>query len=191
MRLATWLAESAVLAGSVVFATFTGCGGSNSTSPPPGDDGGDDATTDATSMDTGMGMDSTKAVCGDGVVEGLEQCDDGAKNGTAGDGCTSDCNWVCASDGGMPSCNTGDICTGAGVCTAMHTCVDGTPPEAGTACGTGMICRNQACSPGVCGDGIVTSPEECDDGSKNGTAGEGGAIDLNVVCPADTAARGS
>ncbi len=32
--------------------------------------------------------------CGNGVVESGEQCDDGAKNGTAGDACSSSCNSI-------------------------------------------------------------------------------------------------
>ena len=186
MRLATWLAGSAVIAGGVVFASFTGCGGSSNSLAPSSDGGGDDGS-DATSQDSSM--DATKPMCGDGVVAGLEQCDDGAKNGTAGDPCTSDCTWVCASDGGQPSCNTGDICTGAGTCTAQHTCVTGTAPEAGTSCGTGMICRNMTCAMAVCGDGIVTSPEECDDGSNNGKAGDGCNSSCMWVCVATVPAR--
>jgi cysteine-rich repeat protein len=184
MRLASWLAVSAVVAGGVVFASFTGCGGSsNSITSPQGDGGGSDAT----STDSGT-MDATKAMCGDGVVEAPEQCDDGAKNGTAGDPCTSDCNWVCSSDGGT-SCNNSDPCTGAATCTANHTCMTGTPPPDGTACGTGMICRNNACSPAVCGDGFVTPPEECDDGSKNGTAGDGCTSNCMFVCVANIPSR--
>ncbi len=34
-----------------------------------------------------------KPVCGDTVVDAGEQCDDGAANGTAGDGCSSTCQW--------------------------------------------------------------------------------------------------
>ncbi len=186
MRLASWVAVSALVTGGVVFAAFTGCGGSSSSLAPSSDGGGDDGS-DATSQDSSM--DATKAMCGNGAVEGLEQCDDGAKNGTAGDSCTSDCTWVCASDGGQPSCNTGDICTGAGTCTAQHTCVTGAAPEAGTSCGTGMICRNMTCAMAVCGDGIVTSPEECDDGSKNGTAGDGCNSSCMWVCLATVPAR--
>jgi cysteine-rich repeat protein len=36
----------------------------------------------------GVGM----ATCGNGVVEGAEQCDDGKANGTANDPCTAFCN---------------------------------------------------------------------------------------------------
>lgn len=48
------------------------------------------STTDTSSTDTGSGTDTdTGAVCGNGIVEGGEECDDG--NATAGDGCTPDC----------------------------------------------------------------------------------------------------
>ena len=32
--------------------------------------------------------------CGDGIVNGPEQCDDGPKNGTQGDGCSATCTTV-------------------------------------------------------------------------------------------------
>ena len=36
---------------------------------------------------------SAAAICGDGIVEPGEQCDDGALNGTPGDGCSSECRY--------------------------------------------------------------------------------------------------
>src|SRR5579859_3202897 len=36
----------------------------------------------------------SNAVCGNGMKEGSEQCDDGAKNGTMGDGCSTMCTLV-------------------------------------------------------------------------------------------------
>jgi fibro-slime domain-containing protein len=35
-----------------------------------------------------------KSACGDGVVAPNEECDDGAKNGQPGDGCSADCKWI-------------------------------------------------------------------------------------------------
>jgi len=36
---------------------------------------------------------SVLAICGDGIVEPGEECDDGALNGTPGDGCSSECRY--------------------------------------------------------------------------------------------------
>ena len=44
-------------------------------------------------------------VCGDGVIEGNEQCDDGAANGTTGSSCTSTCTIVQA----QPVCGDGHV----------------------------------------------------------------------------------
>ncbi|HDP73556.1 MAG TPA: DUF4215 domain-containing protein, partial [Candidatus Woesearchaeota archaeon] len=75
------------------------------------------------------------AVCGDGVIEGDEQCDDG--NTLDGDGCSSTCEvesgWLC-SPSFLPSIILDEP---AG------------PSE---------------CSP-VCGDGFIIGDEECDDGN--------------------------
>jgi cysteine-rich repeat protein len=177
-----WLAGLVAAAGAVAFVPFTGCGGSNGNgAPPTGDDAGDD---DATTMD------ATAAVCGNGVVETGEDCDDGSKNGAPGDPCERDCTWACTPGtvNGDKKCNDGEPCNGTESCSAGHTCTPGTPLGDGTACGTGGdggtggICRSQVCSPAVCGDGFVTPPEECDDGSKNGAAGDGCNVSCMFVC---------
>jgi cysteine-rich repeat protein len=150
------------------------------------DDGGtsDDAATGPTS--------DAAAFCGDGIVNGAEQCDDGAANGTPGDGCTNSCTWVCIQGDpklGDPACNDGNPCNGTETCLATHACAPGTPPPSGTACGTGEICDNQLCAPAVCGDGIVTAPEECDDGSANGSATDGCTKSCTFVCVATDPTR--
>jgi cysteine-rich repeat protein len=169
-----WLAVAVAMAGVITFGAFTGCGGSSPTNitTDGGDDTGDDATT---------------AVCGDGIVEPPEQCDQGAANGS-GQGCNSDCTWTCTAPDNGP-CNSGDPCKGSATCTATHTCMPGSPPDAGASCGTGKICRNDTCSPAVCGDGIVTPPEECDDGSLNGTSGDGCNSSCMFVCVSTDPAR--
>jgi hypothetical protein len=58
-------------------------------------------------------------VCGDGVVQAGEDCDDGPGNGQPGDCCSSDCKFApqgtrCADDG--DPC-TSDACNGTGTCT--------------------------------------------------------------------------
>ena len=179
-----WIGVVMIAAGGVVLgAPFAGCGGGNGGTPASGNDaGGDDATTG--------GDDASKKVCGNSVVETGEDCDDGSKNGSAGDPCNADCTWVCAAGtvNGDSKCNDGEPCNGTETCGSNHLCVPGTPLGDGTACGSGGdagisgLCRMKVCSPAVCGDGYVTAPEECDDGSKNGTAGDGCDSSCRFVC---------
>ncbi len=83
------------------------------------------------------------AVCGNGVVDLSESCDDGNTDDT--DACTSRCQLATCGDGfveaGVEACDDGnqfdnDSCT-------------------------------SACTPPVCGDGIVNGSEECDDGNSD------------------------
>jgi cysteine-rich repeat protein len=55
--------------------------------PESGDD--DDGSSDASADSTGASTGTTPADCGDGEVQGVEQCDDG--NETPGDGCEPGC----------------------------------------------------------------------------------------------------
>jgi len=93
-------------------------------------------------------------VCGDGVTEGAETCDDG--NTSNGDGCSLACTvepgFTCT---GAPSaCAT--VC-GDGVVAGTEECDDGNQ-NSGDACA--------ACADAFCGDGIVElGVEECDDGN--------------------------
>jgi cysteine-rich repeat protein len=176
-----------------------GCGGSGNglagapdgslEASAPGSDGGGItpiADSGGTSEDAPTTSSDGAAVCGDGVVEGNEECDDGTSNGSVGDPCTTSCQWVCIQGNptrGDSACNTsGNACLGTATCQANHTCQPGTPLPTGTSCGTGEICNNQLCAQAVCGDGIVTPPEECDDGSNNGTAGDGCTKSCTFVC---------
>lgn len=86
-----------------------------------------------------------QGVCGDGILEGQEECDDG--NTSPGDGCDGNCR----SEGG-PGCGNGTLDDGEG-------CDDGNL-NSGDGCSAG-------CSPEFCGDGIVQAGlgEECDDGN--------------------------
>ncbi len=112
-------------------------------------------------------------VCGDGVIEGGEACDDG--NGDPTDGCTNACQVATCSDGvlhqGTEQCDTGgqtDICDAN--CTTAY-CGDGTTnPARGEVCDDGGFtdtCDND-CTFNECGDGITNLPggEECDDGNQ-------------------------
>ncbi len=83
-------------------------------------------------------------ICGNGVVDPGEQCDDG--NTSSGDCCTANCEIVaagtlCPGDGN--EC-TADTCDGLGAC--VHDPLDG------TACDDGVFCNGtELCSIGACG----------------------------------------
>jgi cysteine-rich repeat protein len=113
------------------------------------------------------GVGGNGPTCGDGVVDPSEQCDDGMNNGTPNDPCTAFCNWRCSADA---TCDDKNPCNGAETCT-NHVCAPGTAPADGTSCGSGMLCHGGSCDAAKCGDGIVTPPEECDDG--NNVNGDG------------------
>jgi len=114
------------------------------------------------------------AICGDGVVEGTESCDDGGT--AAGDGCDPTCNfepgYVCT---GSPSVCVPDC--GDGMIVGAETCDDG-GTAAGDGCsatctiesGYGCMGAPSTCAP-VCGDGMIVGAETCDDGGT--AAGDG------------------
>jgi fibro-slime domain-containing protein len=119
------------------------------------------------------------AYCGDGIVQTSlsETCDDG--NAVPGDGCSGLCQtepgylcstpgqpcvnqWVCGNGKVDPgeSCDDGNT-TGGDGCRANCTVEPGwTCPKA--ADGTGGACKQVQ---NVCGDAILSSTEECDDGN--------------------------
>jgi fibro-slime domain-containing protein len=114
-------------------------------------------------------------VCGNGAVEGTEQCDDG--NGDSNDGCSRFCqienNFDCPTPGrpciNMAKCGNGKL-------TSDETCDDGNA-DSGDGCSAdcqtiepGWQCRvpGKPCTP-MCGDGVLSDKEVCDDGNtKNG-----------------------
>jgi cysteine-rich repeat protein len=104
--------------------------------------------------------------CGDGVVAGGEQCDNGIANGP-GKGCETTCKFSCsvpATDCAPVPCNTLG-------CSALHVCqTTPDPTKNGQACGTNLVCSNGACiAPGaVCGNGVKEGGEDCDFGAQNG-----------------------
>jgi cysteine-rich repeat protein len=103
--------------------------------------------------------------CGNGVVDGTEQCDDG--NLVSSDGCDGNCS--------LTSC-------GNGVVTAPEQCDDGNN-VAGDGCSP--ICGLE----GACGDGIVSSFEQCDDG--NVVSGDGCDSNCKVTGCGNGIAAGS
>ena len=95
--------------------------------------------------------------CGDGVVNGDEQCDDGPNNSdTVYGGCTTQCAIG-------PYCGDGKVDAAFG-----EECDDGVNQATyGMATGCAPGCRK----PPYCGDGKMDGSfgEQCDDGSENGT----------------------
>lgn len=129
--------------------------------------GGDMATADLTVRppEPDLVLECSPDHCGNGVVEAhcSEQCDD--KNNVNHDGCDIDCTYSCADKKPCPSAGQ---CGGTPTCQPDHTCKPGVALSDGTACGAGgHVCRSTQCVPTVCGDGLVTAPEECDDANTN------------------------
>eukprot|EP00658_Telonema_sp_P-2_P043148 TRINITY_DN3109_c0_g1_i2.p1 TRINITY_DN3109_c0_g1~~TRINITY_DN3109_c0_g1_i2.p1 ORF type:complete len:399 (-),score=66.20 TRINITY_DN3109_c0_g1_i2:1570-2766(-) len=144
-------------------------------------------------------------VCGDGEIQGQEECDDG---GTAqGDGCSSQCEvelgWECS---GVPSSCSG-VCGDARVASSTEKCDDGntqdgdgcsgncTLVEPGWRCGSDQswehrrhlteLLKQPTAFPGLaggcepmCGDKLVVGDEECDDG--NSQPGDGCGPDCKI-----------
>ena len=145
----------------------SGTGGESTTSSTSSGTGGT-GTTSTSTGGTGTGGTGPSVVCGDGVVEGTEACDDGNK--ADADGCDASCalesGYTCS---GAPSaCVT--TC-GDGITAGSEACDDG-----GTADGDGCdasctIESGYTCSgdPSVCvttcGDGVMAGTEACDDGN--------------------------
>jgi cysteine-rich repeat protein len=107
--------------------------------------------------------------CGDGVVQNAqEQCDDGANDGTYGH----------CGDPTMPLPN----------CLLGPRCGDGIVQDAyGEECeptsSNDPNCTAACKKPGVCGDGVVTPPEQCDYGSTNNDGSYGGCSPGCILAP--------
>lgn len=93
----------------------------------------------SSSSSSSSGMSSGQdGVCGDGVLDPAEQCDDG--NDVPNDDCTASCK--------LPAC-------GDGILSAGEACEDGNLLDLD---GCTHLCTTPAC-----GDGIVSAGEQCDD----------------------------
>jgi cysteine-rich repeat protein len=125
-------------------------------------------------------------LCGDGLVEGGEECDDG--NNAPGDGCAADCTIepFCG-DGTLDDgeeCDDGNNAPGDGCdpdCIVEPSCGDGTLDD-GEECDDGNNAPGDGCGADCtiepsCGDGTLDDGEECDDG--NNTPGDGCAADCS------------
>ena len=141
-----------------------------------------------TNTNANTNTNTNQAVCGDGVIEGGEGCDDGDAVGS--DGCSGLCQieigWVCS---GEPSvCN--ETC-GNGATDAGETCDDGNTVNwdgCSAACQLepGWDCSGASCVP-VCGDGLLVGDEACDDGN----AGSGDGCDATCEVEPFTACSGA
>jgi len=111
------------------------------------------ATTTTAADTTGDTLDTTAAPpgCGDGEVNGAEECDEGhALNANSGK-CTLDCK--------NNVCGDGHVEVGVEICDAG---IDNSDFIYGG-------CDTQCTLTNFCGDGQVNGPEECDRGKNNGT----------------------
>jgi fibro-slime domain-containing protein len=157
----------------------TGMGGNGGGGQGGGSGGGGVAANDGGTAGFNIfegGVDYPSSVCGNGIKEDNEGCDDG--NNVSGDGCSASCvvepHWTCPTPG--KPCIHDTIC-GDGMIEATEACDDGNTidgdgcsadctVECGWECPAGMNCRAAKC-----GDGMVAGKEQCDDG--NTTDGDG------------------
>ena len=178
-----WLLSFTAL-GALSMAHVAGCGGGGSTSSQAGGTTGTGGTkgtggASASSSSGSGGSGGGAAVCGDGIVEGTEECDTGAMNGT-GTGCSSSCTWDCLATDPTRNCTSKDACVANGTCGATHVCTAGAALAQGASCGTNLYCVANNCVAPSCGDGVVEGNEECDDG--NTTNGDGCDNDCKFTC---------
>jgi RHS repeat-associated protein len=107
-----------------------------------------------------------REICGDGILEGFEECDDG--NTIDGDGCSAQCRQEYCGDGILQ-------------------------PALGEQCDDGNFINGDGCDWNclreICGDGVLEGNEECDDG--NTIDGDGCSVTCKVerchgvVCKGD------
>jgi fibro-slime domain-containing protein len=131
-----------------------------------------------------------KPVCGDGVVQPGEQCDDG-NNGAGCVGCQLTAGWACPTEGAacIPKCGDGLKVTGEecddGNKNDDDGCNKGCKIEPGHKCPT----PNMSCVDSVCGDGVEDKGEGCDNGGVKVCAGgtnKAKTCTDNTNCPGST-----
>jgi cysteine-rich repeat protein len=134
------------------------------------------------SMGSGCADDSTHTTedgsvnteCGDGLIEGQEECDDG--NRLDGDGCDPQCavepGWAChgepsacSNECGNGVVDPGEECDGADVGEATCETIPGGFTGGTLACSASCGFDTTGCVLPGCGDGEVVMGEECDDGN--------------------------
>jgi fibro-slime domain-containing protein len=143
-----------------------------------------------------------QTVCGDGVVAGDEQCDEGANNGSGYGHCTSLCTLGPRCDDGLvqsppEQCDDGTNLTTYGG--AAKACGPGC--KWAPFCGDGVVSNGEQCDEGLgngsgyghctssctlgprCGDGLLQSPQEqCDDAVNNGSSGDKCNANCTLKC---------
>lgn len=133
--------------------------------------------------------------CGNGKIEGTEQCDDG--NTQSGDGCSKTClveylyNNCIDSDGGEKASIQGKTSKGdvssTDTCTSTNTlseyfCRDNAIVSTTIRCAN--TCQLGACTPAtnVCGNNIIETPETCDDGNTTSYDGCSNTCKTEIAC---------
>ncbi|MCY1054028.1 DUF4215 domain-containing protein [Nannocystis sp. SCPEA4] len=134
------------------------------------------ATSTPTTSDVSISS-TVGPVCGDGVVDPGEECDDGPDNADTA-ACTSHCTHASCGDGWVgpgEGCDDGNAVGGDGCSAscASETCGDGVvQADAGEECdegegnGPGQACTG-ICKHNVCGDADIGPDEACDDGNQD------------------------
>jgi len=183
--------------GALAIVVGAGCAGVKPKAGGPGsgvDGGGVDTarTIDGVSISDTIGL-----TCGNGVLDGTEQCDD--HNTVSGDGCSRLCqieaDWTCPTVGAL--CVNTSVC-GDGIASSQELCDDGNTMS-GDGCSSdcktiepGYVCRvpGRKCTP-KCGDGVLIGSEACDDG--NNMDGDGCSanclVEPGASCPKPTTGK--
>ena len=98
--------------------------------------------TTTTTTSTSTTTSTTVAVCGDGIVQAGEDCDDGT-GGLRGIGDDPCCAIDCTYETAGTDCDDGDFCNGTDTCDGAGTCDAGTPPDCDA---IGGECANGSCN---------------------------------------------
>jgi cysteine-rich repeat protein len=173
------LASSVLSCSGDSVATTSGVGETTDATGDGGGDGTSGAVTDDTAVPTEGGETGVEPiVCGDGVVQPGEACDDG--NDAPDDGCSNDCTLPVCGDGLIQAgeeCDAGAKNAPNAACLLdckVNVCGDGFVGP-GEACDDGNeqdqdACGND-CAPGSCGNGSVDAEfgEQCDDANADDT----------------------